>query len=38
MRFLNTKGWLAVACLTLVLILLAMCAVDSRQRSADKAR
>ncbi|MGX8273054.1 hypothetical protein ACWQV9_10245 [Brevundimonas diminuta] len=37
-RALNATGWLAVACLALALILLAMCATDARQRAADKLR
>lgn len=37
-RTLSVTGWLAVACLALALILLAMCATDARQRAADKLR
>lgn len=37
-RTLNATGWLAVACLALALILLAMCATDARQSAADKLR
>jgi len=37
-RTLTATGWLAVACLSLALILLTMCAVDDRQRVADRAR
>ena len=38
LRDITATGWLTVACLALVLILLAMCATDARQRSADRAR
>jgi len=37
-RTLTATGWLAVACLALALILLAMCAADGRQRAADRTR
>lgn len=37
-RFLTLKGWLAVICLALVLIILTMCAIDGRQRAADRLR
>ena len=37
-RTLSVTGWLAVACLALALIVLTMCAVDGRQRAADKLR
>lgn len=37
-RYLTVTGWLAVACLALALILLTMCAVDGRQKAADKLR
>lgn len=36
LRDITSAGWLAVACLALALILLAMCAVDGRQRGADR--
>jgi uncharacterized membrane protein YhiD involved in acid resistance len=38
MRTLTATGWLAVACLALALILLAMCVADDRQRAADRTR
>ncbi len=38
LRDITSTGWLALACLALALILLAMCAVDGRQRAADKLR
>ncbi|MBD7941575.1 hypothetical protein [Brevundimonas guildfordensis] len=38
LRTLSLTGWLAVAVLTLALILLTMCAVDSRQKAADRLR
>lgn len=38
LRDITSTGWLAVACLALALILLAMCATDARQRAADRAR
>jgi hypothetical protein len=37
-RTLTATGWLAVACLSLALILLTMCAVDGRQKAADRLR
>ncbi|MEN5147164.1 hypothetical protein [Brevundimonas diminuta] len=37
-RTLTATGWLAVGCLALALTLLAMCAVDGRQRASDRAR
>ncbi len=37
-RTLTATGWLAVACLALALILLTMCAVDGRQKAADRLR
>nr|WP_313518666.1 hypothetical protein [Brevundimonas diminuta] len=37
-RALNVTGWLAVACLALALILLAMCAADGRQKAAERTR
>jgi len=37
-RTLTATGRLAVACLALALILLAMCVADGRQRAADRAR
>ncbi|HEY4584868.1 MAG TPA: hypothetical protein VIG84_00595, partial [Brevundimonas sp.] len=37
-RTVTATGWLAVACLALALILLAMCAVDGRQRAAERLR
>jgi len=38
LRDITSTGWLAVACLALVLILLTMCAVDGRHRAADRVR
>lgn len=38
LRTLSLTGWLAVACLALALILLTMCAVDGRQKAADRTR
>lgn len=38
MRTLTATGWLAVACLVLAVILLAMCVADDRQRAADRLR
>lgn len=38
LRTLTATGWLAVACLALVLILLAMCVADGRQSAADRTR
>jgi len=38
LRDITSTGWLALACLALALILLAMCAVDGRQRAADGLR
>jgi len=38
MRTLTATGWLAVACLVLAVILLAMCVADDRQRAADRTR
>jgi len=38
LRDITSTGWFAVACLALALILLAMCATDGRQRSADSTR
>lgn len=37
-RYLTATGWLAVACLALALIVLTMCAVDGRQKAADRNR
>jgi len=37
-RTLTATGWLAIAVLTLALILLTMCAVDGRQKAADRLR
>lgn len=37
-RTLSVTGWLTVACLALALILLATCAVDGRQKAADRTR
>lgn len=37
-RTLSVTGWLTVACLALALIVLTMCAVDGRQKAADRAR
>lgn len=37
-RTLSATGWLAVACLALALILLAMCVADGRQKAADSTR
>lgn len=38
LRDITATGWLAVACLALALILVTMCAVDARQRAADRTR
>jgi len=38
LRDITSTGWLTVACLALALILLAMCAVEGRQKAADKLR
>jgi hypothetical protein len=37
-RTLSVTGWLTVACLALALIVLTMCAVDGRQKAADRTR
>ncbi len=38
LRDITATGWLAVACLALALILLALCTVDSRQKAAEALR
>ncbi|SJM49446.1 hypothetical protein FM111_01830 [Brevundimonas diminuta 3F5N] len=38
LRDITATGWLAVACLALALILLTMCAVDDRQKAAERLR
>lgn len=38
LRDITATGWLAVACLALALILVTMCAVDGRQKAADRTR
>ena len=37
-RTLTAAGWLAIAVLALAMILLTMCAVDGRQKAADRTR
>lgn len=37
-RTLTATGWLAVACLSLALIILTMCVADDRQKAADRLR
>ena len=38
LRDITATGWLAVACLALALILLTTCAVDDRQKAAERLR
>lgn len=38
LRDITSTGWLAFACLALALIILTMCAVDGRQKAADRVR
>ena len=38
MRYLTLTGWLAVACLSLALVLTAMCTTNGRQKAADRLR